>query len=52
MARTKSGERKKREAKQAEDQEEQEFEIEKITNKRGENKTLQYCVKWKVNALG
>lgn len=48
MARTKTGERKKREAASANDEpEEQEFEIEKITNKRGENKTLQYCVKWK-----
>jgi len=49
MARTKTGERKKREAASTHGEpEEQEFEIEKITNKRGENKTLQYCVKWKV----
>ena len=49
MARTKSGERQKREAAKNNGPDQgAEFEIESLANKRGEGKTLQYYVKWKV----
>merc|ERR1711887_388308 len=51
MARTKSGEKQKRKEHQAETNsaktDDTEFEIEKILDKRGAGRTLQYFVKWK-----
>jgi len=49
MARTKSGEKQKRKEHQetTSGKTETEFEIEKILDKRGAGRTLQYFVKWK-----
>jgi len=51
MARTKTGERQKRQARAVvrdeSSDEEQEYEVQKIVDKRGKGKSLQYMVKWK-----
>lgn len=47
MARTKSGEKKKRQQSVQKREQEDEFEVEKIVEVKGKGKNIQYMVKWK-----